>query len=145
MQGPDREFRSAIAKRIEELATTADAEARLEDILASIEERVQKDEPTRIESEAGAYEELAAAEAWASLASDAVKALYASSSPRLFWRKGDEEKLAGWSTGAAERLRRTGGALRDKLAEAAGHLRGTSFSVGASFPWGVFISIGWTL
>jgi hypothetical protein len=143
MRGPDDGFRRMIGDEIDGLETADDPEAALDSLLARIQDAAASDEPAGLESEEAAYRELGAIEAWASLASDAVQALYESRSPNLLRRRGD--KRAGWSTSAAERLRRIAGALRDKLGAVAAHLGGLGFGVGVAFPGGISIFISWTL
>jgi hypothetical protein len=139
MRGPTDSFREEIAREIDAL----EDENGLNQILERVEGQVREDEAGEVRSEEEALHELAAAEAWAALASDAAIALYAPGSRNLLRRKGHD--LAGWSTSAVERLRKIAAALRDKLGTAAGLLKGIVFSVGVTFPWGIAISISWSL
>ncbi len=135
MKGPDEGLRNEVAKLIDDLATEED----LYGILERIEGAVRDDAPGGPETEYEASDELAAVDAWAALASDAVQALYAPGSLNLLRRKGHD--LAGWSKTAAEKLRRIADALRGALRAVARVLRAIAFTVGVSFPWGISISI----
>jgi hypothetical protein len=139
MRAPTNELRQEVALAIDALQTESD----LNVILDRIETEVLKEEPGDVQSEADAYDELGAIEAWASLASDAVIALYAPGSLNLLRRKGHD--LAGWSQGAVQRLRKIASALRDKLGQVAVVLRGVGFSVGVNFPWGISIGLSWAI
>jgi hypothetical protein len=146
MRGPDVEFRGEVADQIDALHEAEDPEALLEETLSKILGRVSDDRPApQLTTDEDAYEELAAIETWASLASHAVQELYAPSSPRLSWRKkAGENKLAGWAQGAAEKLRRIADKLRVALIKVARRLHCLSFSVAVNYPWGVSIGIAWT-
>jgi len=131
---------------IDGLERAPDPEAYLEEMLSMILGQVSQDRPAPLRTEDDVYAELAAIETWASLASHAVQALYAPSSPSKFaqWKeRRGEDKLAGWCQGAAEKLRRIADKLREGLRTVAQRLHGFSFSVGVNFPWGVAISIAW--
>jgi hypothetical protein len=148
MRGPNVEFRSVVADQIDALHEAADPEALLEETLSKILGGVSEDRPApQLTTDEDAYEELAAIETWASLASHAVQELYAPSSLSLFGRKKEEageNKLAGWAQGAAEKLRRIADKLRAALIKVARRLHCLSFSVGVNYPWGVSIGIAWT-
>ena len=93
------------------------------------------------------YEELAAIDEWAGLASHVVQAFYGPGSDSKFddfmqWLGRD--KLAGWSKTAVEKLRKIADALKHKLRIVAKQLGSISYSVGVGFPRGVSIGISWT-
>lgn len=146
MQGPSDQFRGDVARMIDALEEAPDPEASLEEMLSMILGQVAEDQPAQLQTDDDVYPELAAIETWASLASHAVQALYAPSSPSKLaqWKeRRGEDKLAGWCQGAAEKLRRIVEKLREGLTTVAQRLHGFSFSVGVNFPWGVAISIAW--
>jgi len=137
MLGPSDEFRHAVAESIDGLHSEGD----LHELLYRIEATLRDDLPIVGLTEDEGLGELAAIEAWASLASDAVLALYAPGSWNLLRRNGHH--VAGWSREAAERLRAIAGALMNQLAAVAALLRAVGFSIGVSFPWGISVSISW--
>lgn len=148
MQGPNQGFREYIAERIGRLEAAEDPEQALDSILAAIQERAASDQLGALNNEDAAYRELAAIEAWASLASNAVQALYESRSPSLFSRirlKRGEKDEAGWSNGAAEYLRKIARALEPKVRAVCSALKGAGFGVGVAFPGGISISISYTI
>ena len=81
------------------------------------------------------YQELAAIEEWASLASYAVSRFYGPQSPL-------RRDIAGWSEQAVERLRKIAETLRPRLVRVARLLNAVSFSISVGFPWGVSIGVG---
>ena len=146
MQGPDNAFRANVANMIDGLEYQKDPEGGLEAILSDILTGVGDDGPGELASEGDAYDELAAVETWVSLASNAVQAVYAPSSPSFldrFKKNKGEDKLAGWTKAAADKLRQIAERVRESLRRVAQFLQGVSFSVGVNFPWGVSISMAW--
>jgi hypothetical protein len=130
MQGPDRDFRGGIGAQAGKL----DSEEALEGLLDQIDVAVRKD----VERGKGKdpWEDLAAIESWASLASYAAARFYAPASP---WRR----NFGGWSKRAAARLRSIANALSSVLQPVAKALKAASFSISVSFPWGVSIGLSW--
>lgn len=148
MQGPDNAYRANVARMIDGLSQQEDPERGLEEILSGILAGVGNDPPALLASEGDAYNELAAVETWVSLASHAVQAVYAPSSPSFidrFKKNKGQEKLAGWTKVAANKLRQIAEKVRESLRRVAQFLKGVSFSVGVNFPWGVSISVAWGL
>jgi hypothetical protein len=127
MQAPSVDFRVRLAQQPYE--TEAQVEEALDVVLGQLAEQGDAsatDDP---------YEELAAIEGWASLASYAVSRFYGPQSPL-------RRDIAGWSKGAAEKLRRIAAQLQPRLARVAGLLHAVSFSISVGFPWGVSIGVG---
>lgn len=150
MEGPDREFRERIANRIDGLEAADDPEDELDNILAQIQELAALDRPGELApgDEEAAYQELAAIEAWASLASNAVQALYEARSPSLLDRAKQKlglVKEAGWSKRAPERLRGIARSLEPRLRAVCRVLAGVGFAVGVAFPGGISVSISYTI
>jgi len=142
VRGPNNQFRATIARQIDELEAAADPEAALNDVLARIQDAAAGDQGRAVNTMDAAYQELAAIESWASLASQAVQRVYVERSPNLLWLKG--KKDAGWSTDDVERLRRIADGLKDKLRPVAKKLGGVGFGIGVGFPIGISISISYT-
>ncbi len=126
MQAPERDFRVWLADQPYE--TEDQVETALDAVLGQLTE--QGDEVA-----VDPYAELAAIEAWASLASYVVSSFYGPQSPL-------RHDIAGWSEGAAEKLRKIAAQLKPKLAGVAGFLKAVSFSISVGFPWGVSIGVG---
>jgi hypothetical protein len=148
MQGPNEAFREYIAERIDGLETADDAEEALDNILGEIRGQAAEDQLEALGDENDAYRELAAIEAWASLASNAVQALYEERSASRFklnLRRRGKKDEAGWSRRAAERLREIARALEPKLRAVCDALEGVGFGVGVAFPGGVSIFIQYTI
>jgi hypothetical protein len=127
MHGPDQGFRMELAQLPYE--TEPDVEAALNLVLEGLVS--QDDTP----ADDDPFQELAAIEAWTSLASYAVCRFYGPQSP--FRRD-----IAGWSEEAVEKLRKLAGQLRPRLARVAALLGAVSFSISIGFPWGVSVGVG---
>jgi len=127
MEGPDLDFRVDLADRRYE------TEGDVEEVLDAILERLEYQDDSVVDGDP--YEELAAIEEWASLASYAVSRFYGPQSPL-------RRDVAGWSKRAVERLRRITERLRPPLARVAERLHAVSFSISVGFPWGVSIGVG---
>jgi hypothetical protein len=139
MNGPDRDFRETIGSYAEQLRGS-DEEQALEDALEQIENEILRDlysddRLTRDElSEADAWEQLAAIESWASVASGTVARYYGPASP---WPR----SVSGWSKKAAARLRSIANTLKSALQQVANALQAVGFTIGVSFPWGISIGV----
>jgi hypothetical protein len=139
MQGPNEGIRAQVARWIAQIQSEGD----MEELLYRIDALARDDSPGQVTSEEAAYAELAAVEAWASLASHAVQVLYTPGSPNWLQKLGHD--FAGWSAGVVERLRKLADTLKDRLAAAARELRGVGFSIAVNFPIGVSIGISYTI
>ena len=137
MDGPDLGFRAALGSRGLQARERAD-EAELERVLGDIEEAIRRDleqsAPTQALSEQDAWNQLAAIESWAGVASSATARFYAPASP---W----PHSLAGWSKNAVARLRSIANTLKPALQAILGALRAVGFSIAVSFPWGISIGL----
>ena len=85
-------------------------------------------------SEDDAWNQLAAIESWAGVASNATARFYAPASP---W----PHNLAGWSQKAVARLRSIANTLKPALQALLGALRAVGFSIAVAFPWGISIGL----
>jgi hypothetical protein len=152
MEEPSRDFREYISGRLEELAGTEESqveEDQVEELLQEIEKELDGHLPPEGDEDAEgmarvtpadreeAFAQLGAVESWASLASYAVARFYAPASPWP-WKK-----LAGWSKGVAERLRRVAGLLLTPLKGVAYVLGASLYSISVGFPFGVAIGLEW--
>jgi hypothetical protein len=127
MNGPTREFRGYVHERAQEL----ESEEQVDELLGQIEGALSEDMGAE-----NPEEDLAAVEAWASVASYVVARFYAPASP---WPR----DVAGWSRKAAERLRRISSKVADVLRSIVGQVGATGFSIGVAFPWGISIALNW--
>ncbi|MFF4369656.1 hypothetical protein [Streptomyces sp. NPDC001594] len=89
-----------------------------------------------ISPESDPFESLTAIEGWASLASYVVARTYAPQSPFRY---------PGWTHHVGRLLRRIATQLRSELLKIAQFLGATGCSVGVSFPWGLSVSLDWTV
>jgi hypothetical protein len=87
-------------------------------------------------SEEQAFGLFGAVDQWASVASYAVASLYAPQSPL-------PRGLAGWASKIGEILQRIASILIFPLQVVARALGASSWSIGASFPWGISVSLNW--
>jgi hypothetical protein len=137
VDGPDPGFREAIGFRGLQAPDLADEEE-LERVLEEIEEAIRRDleqgPPSQAVSEEDAWNQLAAIESWAGVASNATARFYAPASP---W----PHNLAGWSKKAVARLRSIANTLKPVLQALLGVLRAVGFSIAVSFPWGISIGL----
>ncbi len=142
MNGPDAGFRAEAGYQAEQLRDGDDEEA-LEAALGRIEEEILRDlddgDYIRGElrgelSEADAWDQLAAIESWASVASGTVARFYAPASP---WPR----SVSGWSKKGAARLRSIANALKPALQQVVNALHAVGFTIGVSFPWGISIGV----
>ena len=164
MHGPNEELRAEIYNRLVELpnvedgnrVVSEDVESRLDEILNRVRTEANDDIETsdvlprirnRLETGRIAGDEieqhtmeseqvLAAVDQWSSVASYASAWVYAPQSP--FPRN-----LAGWASKVAETLRKIVNLLLTPLQVAAKALGAVQWSIGASFPWGVSVSLTW--
>lgn len=112
-----------------------DVEDGLDRLLDSIDSAI--DDYSEMFVEEDPLYQLAAAEAWISLASHAVAAVYAPASP--FKQLG----RAGWRASVISRLRRIAAKLSTSLIAAGQQIQADSVAVGVQFPWGLSVEIGW--
>jgi hypothetical protein len=137
MDGPDRGFRMAVGVRGLEARDRAD-EQEIERVLDEIEEAIRRDLEQNPVSEAvseeDAWNQLAAIESWAGVASNATARFYAPASP---W----PHNLAGWSKNAVAKLRSIANTLKSALQGVIGALQAVGFSIAVSFPWGISIGL----
>lgn len=142
MNGPDKGFRAEFGYQAEQLRGSDDEEA-LEAALERIEEEILRDLDTgddrgadagRQLSEADAWDQLAAIESWASVASGTVARFYGPASP---WPR----SVSGWSKKAAARLRSIANVLKHALQQVVNSLHAVGFTIGVSFPWGISIGV----
>ena len=127
MEGPNRDFRVDLAHR------SYETERDVAEVLDAVLEGLEYQDNSEVDDDP--YQELAAIEEWASLASYAVSRFYGPQSPL-------RRDIAGWSKKAAERLRKIAEKLRPRLARVAQLLNAVSFSISVGFPWGVAIGVG---
>jgi hypothetical protein len=130
MLGPDLGIREFAAMR----AAEAGDEDELEGILVEIEGAINADMSAG--PSADPFDDLAAVESWASVASGACARFYAPASP---WPR----SVAGWSKRAAARLRSIANTLKAALQPIAQALAAVGFSISVSFPWGIAIGVSW--
>lgn len=130
MREPDEDLRANVGRRAGDISDEEELESLLHDILLAVKNEAG------VGSQVHPEDELAAIEAWASLASDAVARFYAPASP---WPR----NVAGWSARAAGRLRAISTTLSGVLTPLAPALGAQSFSIGVSFPWGIQVSLSW--
>ncbi len=132
MQGPDAAFRRRLVERMDEV----ESEDELEGVLDEIDEALVADLALEEVYEQDPEEVLAAAEAWAGVASYAVARFYGPASP---WPR----NVGGWGRKAVGRLRRISARLVPPLQQVQQALGSASFSIGVSFPWGLSIGLSW--
>ena len=95
-------------------------------------ERARSDELTVEEAD----DLLVRIEQWMSVASNAVGWVYAPQSP---FRK----DKAGWKAGVGETLRSLANSVKDVMIRIIKVLGAASWSIGASFPWGISVGLSW--
>jgi hypothetical protein len=126
MNGPDDDLRTRIASR--PLKTEREAEDALAEVLEfATGDSYPSDDPEQ---------DLAAIESWASVASYVVARCYGPQSPL-------RPDFAGWSKGAADKLRRVAAALLDALRAVGAALQAAQVTISVGFPWGVSIGLTW--
>ncbi|MGO9885412.1 MAG: hypothetical protein ACLPV4_20645 [Solirubrobacteraceae bacterium] len=113
-------------------------EQALEGVLEEIEEAIRPDleqgPPSEELSEEDAWNQLAAIESWAGVASSATARFYVPARVQPY-------KLAGWSKKAVARLRSIANTLKPALQALLGALGAVGFSISVSFPWGISIGL----
>jgi hypothetical protein len=142
MEQPTDEFRQWVGRSLDRLTEdvaskggdTDYAEEALEEILLSIQD--QASGASEAAPAGDPFDDLAAVDAWAGLASYAVARFYAPTSPWP-WHKG------GWDKAAPKRLREIAEKLRPALETAARAIGAASWSISVGFPWGVSVSVSW--
>jgi hypothetical protein len=143
VEGPRDDLRQRLNDPIAGLAlvsvVTSAEEDRLEGILGEIEEELARDVDAPGLDDQDPYIILAAVDAWAALASDAVASVYAPASPRR------DRREAGWRRRVAERVRRIGHGMERPLMKAARSVGASSWSVSVGYPWGISVGLGWTV
>lgn len=137
MDGPDRGFREEIGYRALQ-ARERDDEEELERVLEEVEQAIQRDleerPPAEQLSEEDAWDQLAAIESWASVASNAAARFSAPASP---WPR----DVAGWGKKAVARLRRIANILKPALQKIVGVLHAAGCTIAVAFPWGISIGV----
>lgn len=138
MIGPTQDFRAHVAERADAVLT----EEELLVLLGEIEEQAHADGEEVIavpddsrEAAVVANALLACVEAWTSVVSYALWAYYSHASRR--------HDHAGWSKDAVERSRELGQWLIQLCGSALSKVGVSSLSVGAAFPFGITVSVGW--
>jgi hypothetical protein len=142
MQPPSDQLREEVAQRTEDsiLSNLSDQaqEGLLENVLdyidaGMIQSFTDIDQLSEL-TEDQADEQLATAEAWASLISYAVARVYAPASP---WPR----RRAGWAQSMVRKLQKLVKRLQSVLAPVAQALHAVHFSIAVGFPWGVSIGM----
>jgi hypothetical protein len=158
MNGATSDIRAAVANDLLEISTVRAAaegsvnrtieesdELILEQILQRIADVANADVTTSDMLREGRRENLSQDEAftlfgaidqWASVASYAVASVYAPQSPI-------PRGLAGWAAKIGETLRHIASILMKPLEWVAHALNASGWSIGASFPWGISVSLNW--
>lgn len=137
MEGPDEGFRAETGYRAARARETDD-EQELERVLEDIEQALRSDleqgPPREEASEDEAWDQLAAIESWAGVASHAMARFYAPASP---WPR----NVSGWSKKAVAKLRSIANTLKPALQKLVAALHAVGFTIAVGFPWGISIGL----